>query len=312
MTITDDLSGGESILNQTLKAEQLRLPEQLYILLTDPETGGPRFNRQRVERALATAVLWEMLNEKIVEADGNEIVRVSEVKLTEAYFRRSALAAASRVPTTGPRLTMEIASELHPIWCTIGEDMVHEHLLTEEVRTRFGFFHQRVLAEASEARRDGQELSDSLKQAARNLWSSTYDDELVRTHPRLLARLLILDNCGLLQPVIGPEAYYDAAPFMSDLRVHLNEVIRKPEQCSTSSFYSGSDGYSSSNCWFCDSGSDFWVSGGGDHGGGGSDSSFGDDSSSSSSGGDWGGDSGGDSSSGGDCGGCGDCGGGGD
>lgn len=297
-------------MNQVSKAEQLRLPEQLYILLTDPNTGEPRYGSQRVERVLSISIIWELLNSGAFATNGNQISAVNNAIFDESYLRRAALAASGLVPIDGREFGWVIASNLHPVWKTIGEDMLAKHLLTEEVQTRFVFFHQRVLAEMAEARIEAAELSASLAQAARNLWDASYDAELAHSHPRLLARLVLLDNFGLLLPLIGGTAYASAAPYMSDIRTHLHTIVQdtrasRPRAASSDSTYYSSD---SGSCGVYDSGADFWIFGSEDHHhdshGGSHDSHGGHDGNDSSGSHDGGGDSGG-----GDCGGCGGCGG---
>jgi len=295
------------------KAEQLMLPEQLYILLMDPDTGEPRFDARRVERALSMAVLWELLDAGAFETEGNRITRVDQVTFGESYMRRAALAASKRAPANGRAIAMHIAAELHPIWRAIGEDMVNEHLVCEDVQTRFCFFHKRVLTELADARRDDLELENNLRQAARGTWDAGYDDQLAKTHPRLLARMILLDNYGLLEPLLGSQAYDTVALHIPELRKHVHQSARQPDS-SDSGFISSDTG------GFYGCGPDFWIYDGSTasesmDGGEASSSSGGSadgSSDSSSSGGSWGdsdssSSSGGDSG-GGDCGGCGGCG----
>jgi hypothetical protein len=220
-------------------------------------------------------------------------------------------------PADSRTLIMEIAAQLHPTWRTIGEDMVNEHLLTPEVRTRFCLFHQRVLSELGEARTEGHDLGESMRQAARATWDQTYEADLVKTHPRLLARIVILDNYGLLAPVIGYTAYSSIKGHLPGLRTHLQDAVRdastaevrQASRARQSTDSSGSDGIYSS-------GSDFWI-GSGDscycceehsahhhHHDDEDEGSDGDGDASDGGGGDSGG-----GSDGGGCGGCGGCGG---
>lgn len=246
-------------MERTSKAEQLRLPEQLYILLVNPDTGEPRFAQQRVEQVLATAIAWELLDSGAIRSSGTAVSAAQEIAFPESYLKKAARIVSSQEPVHGFRLVMEIAAEMHPIWTTIGEDMVAKHLLTHEVQTRFMFFHRSVLTELTEAKTDGRELSDGLAQAARNLWNSGYDDELALTHPRLLARLVILDNHGLLEPLVGACAYDAAAPHIPSLRSHLRQFASQPGQSKPSSTSLGSSDDSGS--YMYDSGSHFWIDG---------------------------------------------------
>ncbi len=301
-------------MDQISKAEQLRLPEQLYILLVDPDTGDPRYSRQKVEHVLATAIIWELLDAGAFKTQGNRIKSVKVAMFEEGYLRRAALHTAGRVPADGHSMIWEVAGELHPIWKTVGEGMVAKHLVAEDVQTRFVFFHRKVLMELFDARNDAQELSQSLAQAARNLWDANYDAQLARTHPRLLARLVLLDNHKLLEPLIGSTAYFAAVPYLTDIRSHLHEMVRDPKVVRPhhTSDTGGCDS-GGSDCHIYDSGSDFWIDssddgGHGGHGGhdGGHDGHSGHDSAGDS------GDSSGGGSSDGGCGGCGGGGGGGD
>lgn len=306
-------------MEQVSKAEQLKLPEQLYIMLVDPDTGEPLYGKPTVERVLATAVLWELLNCGAIRANGSEISGVESVLFRESYLRNAALMISDMAPADSRALIMEIAAKLHPIWRTIGDDMVNEHLLTPDVRTRFCLFHQRVLSELGEARIEGHDLGESMRQAARATWDQTYEADLVTTHPRLLARIVILDNYGLLAPVIGYTAYSSIKGHLPDLRTHLHDAVRDASagemkqvaRDRQSTYSGGSDGIYSS-------GSDFWIGSGDccyceEHGGhhhhhedddDEDDGSDGDGDASDGGGGDSGG-GGGD----GGCGGCGGCGG---
>lgn len=300
-------------MTDTSKAEQLGLPEQLYVLLIDPDTGETPYPRQAVERVMATAIVWELLHSGAFDTTGNTITHVREALYAESYLRRAALVAAGRVPIDGRELIWEVAAQLHPISTTIGEDLVAKHLLTIEVQKRFAFFNRRVFMELTEARSDALALSAGMAQAARNLWDPNYDDELARTHPRLLARIVLLDNHHLLKPLIGSQAYNAAAPHVASIRAHLHQMVAAQTARPRTSGPSDSTSSCTDSSWYLyDSGSSFWIdssdySGGDSHGhgshDGGHDGGHGDNSDSgSSSDGGGGGDGGG-------CGGCGGCGG---
>ncbi len=298
------------MVTETTSIEQLRLPEQLYLLLINPNTGAPRFARERVKRVLAISVLWELLYEGVLSARDNTVLEVKSVPSSAGYLYLAGVITRKVAPIPARDLTLQFAAEMHPLWETIGEAMVHEHLLAEEVRTRFLFFHQRVLTELTDARRDGAELTQSLRQVARSIWNEQYDDELARTHPRLLARFVLLDNCRLLAPLIGVELYGQTRSHITSLRNHLRTMIadKVPAMAEpVRPVATLSDSGEASAATFIDTGwegagvavyfggIDFWVDGSGDS----QDSSAGGDfddgqgDGDSSSGGDSGGDGGG-------------------
>lgn len=310
------------------KAEQLLLPEQLYLLLTDPGTGEPRLDRERVKQVLATAVLWELLHSGMVSAQGDEIVAVNEVLSPTPYLRNAAYLASHRVPISAHRLVLEIAAELHPLWHAVGEAMVAEHLLQAEVRQRFLVFHQRVLTELGAARQDGLELTAGLRQAAQRVWDPQYEAQLAETHPRLLARLILLDNFHLLSPLLGSTGYATLSQHLPELREHVKQRFREAPAGATgaedlealaSRRGSGSTGWGDSGGGIYDSGSTFWVDhddahdhgghAGHGHDGHGHDGHDGHDGGDGHGDGDGGGSDGGGGGGDGGCGGCGGCGG---
>lgn len=140
------------------KVEQLRLPEQLYILLMDPAEGEPRQKREAVKQILASAILWELLNDGWLINEENKIVGIKHLDSEVPYMRQAARIIAKHVPNSARHLTMELVSQMHPIWLAVGESMVAEHLMAENVQKRFIVFHHKVLRELGEARKDGLEL----------------------------------------------------------------------------------------------------------------------------------------------------------
>jgi hypothetical protein len=298
------------------KVEQLRLPEQLYILLMDPAEGEPRQKREAVKQILASAILWELLNDGWLINEENKIVGIKHLDSEVPYMRQAARIIAKHVPNSARHLTMELVSQMHPIWLAVGESMVAEHLMAENVQKRFIVFHHKVLRELGEARKDGLELKASLRQAAQNVWNPEYEAELAKTHPRLVARLVLLDNFQLLAPLIGSDAAQAMHPHIAELRSHLHDLVRDAQESRRDQKADGGDTSSSwgdsgtSSGWGDDggiyySGSDYWIDGHGSHGHhDGHDDD--DDDGDGADGGDGGGGDGGGCGS---CGGCGGCGG---
>ena len=241
------------------KAEQLRLPEQLYLMLTDPETGDPKpLRRERVKRLLATAILWELMEEKAVAVSPETgLLSAADDKPSGlAYLDRALLYVQIHAPISPGRAAVELVSWLDPIWRTIGEAMAHEGLVHEDYQSRLLVFHRKVLLQLSEARRDEVELERDLREALRAV-GDHHDGDVIASHRRLVGRIVLLDNFGLLKPLVGARIYNAACPHIVALKTHLRGLI----QPATDEERRGAA------AWTSDSGTVYW---GGDT----SDSSF--------------------------------------
>lgn len=211
-------------MQDTQHVEQLGLPEQLYLLLTDPMTGEPRFPKERVRQVLGMSIVWELMHLGVLALSSNYIMWVDPAEITLDHLSKFSRYMASRVPIGGQQLAHEIGEHFQPIWQVIGKAMVQEHLLKPAVQDRWLFFHHQVLMQLAEARHDNMALSRLMRDVARNLWDPQYDDELAHTHPRLLARIVILENYGLLSSVIGAEAYGLTKHHLPALRAYLHSA----------------------------------------------------------------------------------------
>lgn len=245
------------------RVEELPLPEQLYLLLTDPNTGAPAFAREAVGRALGMAVVWELLQNHVVLMERNQVIWVDDaVELSVDYLLKARRFAGMHLPITGSRLATAFAEHFAPLWQVIGATMVDEHLLRHATQERWLVFHRQVLTQLDTARRDHLSLSSQMRAVARNLWDTHYDDELAQTHPRLLARFIILDNYRLLHDVLGAEAYAIARKHMPALRQYLREAAFLPHRNSptpeTTNFDTDRDPYAA-HCSVYDDGCNFWV-----------------------------------------------------
>lgn len=207
------------------KAEELWLPEQLHILSTDHETGEPQLDRAKTERMLALSILWELVQSGALTMTGNTITSANQVLFKESYMRHAALLANSKAPVEGARLVVAISTEMRPIWSVIGADMVDKRLLEASVQTRLLLIHKRVLKQTAEARRISAELTTNLLEQVARFGDPSYQAEFAGKYPRLLARIVLMENYGLLSPIAGPLAYQQIEPHIPWLKQYLNDMI---------------------------------------------------------------------------------------
>lgn len=210
------------------KAERLPLPEQLYLMLTDPRTGEPPTSRrQRTQGLLAAGLAWELIERGVVTVDpaAGEVVRVSGQALGEACLREGAeILRRARMPLPPLEAVRLLSKRLPAMWRVIGEGMVREGLVREEVRTVLLLFHRRALCQTAEAAREERELEGDLRAAVRQI--GALDDEGGGAHRRLLARLVLLDNFGLLREIVGGALYDEASDRIVALKERLRDTAR--------------------------------------------------------------------------------------
>jgi hypothetical protein len=291
------------------RAEQLPLHEQLYLLLTDPGTGEPpTARRRRTQGVLAAGVLWELIERGAMTVDPGqgEIAGVSRQALGDGCLQQSLEAfRQDALPMSPLQAVQTLAGHLPSLWQAIGKGMIREGLVHEEVKTVLLLFHRNVLSQTAEAAREERTLEADLRAAVQEI-GAHHEDEIV-SHRRLVARLVLLDNFGLLREMVGGGVYDDAADRIAAMKGRLRDVSRLLRAGRTPA-WDPDPGWSNGGhdaMWFLDStgsvgepgacGDSCGAFGGGESGGGGVTGGFGDsDGDSGSSGGsDSGSDSGG-------------------
>ncbi len=240
-------------------AEQLRLPEQLYILLFDLADGKTDYLLRRVVHAFATAIVYELLDAGALLTQEKMVKKVQQITFKEKYLQEAALIADDCAPIDGNALIWELVNELRPIWDNVAEGMVTKKLLTQTVQSRFLLLHQVVFRGLPDTYKYRNELQRSINKALSNLQNPDNDIQLLYNHPRLLALLLILDNHKLLRLMIGDETHKSIKMEIRKIRMHLMGI--EGDSDSFVPRYSWSQKHiSSSELETYDSGSDIWIS----------------------------------------------------
>jgi hypothetical protein len=210
------------------RAESLPLPEQLYLMLTDSETGvPPKPRRRRTQGVLAAGLVWELIERGALTVDlaGGEITRVSRQTLgTECLTRALTALGRERPPMPPRRAVQALAAHLPTLWCAIGESMLREGLVHAEVQTVLLLFHRRVLSQTDEAAREERTLEADLRAAVREI--GAHGEAGIATQRRLVARLVLLDNFGLLRELVGGEVYDAAADRLTALKRGMRDASR--------------------------------------------------------------------------------------
>jgi hypothetical protein len=240
-------------------AEQLRLPEQLYIMLFDLADGKTDYLLRRMVHAFATAIVYELLDAGALLTQEKMVKKVQQIDFQEEYLHEAALIAADCAPIDGNDLIWELVNELHPIWDTVAEGMVAKKLLTQSVQSRFILLHHVVFRGLPDTFKYRDELQRSINKTLSNLRNPDYDIQLLYNQQRLLALLMILDNHKLLRLMIGDETHRMVKTKISNIRMHFLGI-----EGNSNSFiprYSWDRKYTSSaERETYDSGSDIWIS----------------------------------------------------
>jgi hypothetical protein len=208
-------------MDQIIEAQQLRLPEVFYVLYLRTDIAKPEYLETRIKHAIATAIVWELVESGVLLTQGREIVKTQQIVFKEHYMQKAAMIADASVPVSGNHLIWEIMYELYPILTSISDTMVAKRLLVEEVQTHFIILKSKVYRELPATSVYCQDLLENIHRITRNLQDPNYDSQLLLTDPSMLACLLILETHKLLTPIVGNCGRKIVKAHLENIRKHL-------------------------------------------------------------------------------------------